>query len=105
MTRFTFQRQGLLMRCKSVNDCLIPCFVIAFQLSAQFRHVRHQKIRITLRQVSTPFSLHCQRQFHQFGLKIVKRELLIVKRSSVGKGIVGIKQRDAQRAGNREDPR
>lgn len=52
-----------------------------------------------------PFSLHRQRQFQQFGLKMVERELLIVKRPSVGKGIVGIKQRDAQRAGNREDPR
>lgn len=49
-----------------------------------------------------PFSLHRQRQFQQFGLKMVERELLIVKRPSVGKGIVGIKQRDAQRAGNRE---
>lgn len=37
--------------------------------------------------------------------EMVERELLIVKRPSVGKGIVGIKQRDAQRAGNREDPR
>lgn len=92
------------MRSKHLDDRLIPCFIVAFQL-AQFRHVRHQKIRITLRQVLAPFSLHRQRQFQQLGLKMVERELLIVKRPSVGKGIVGIKQRDAQRAGDREDPR
>lgn len=91
MTRFTFQRQGLLMRSKHLDDRIIPCFIVAFQLSAQFRHVRHQKIRITLRQVLAPFGLHRQRQFQQFGLKMVERELLIVKRPSVGKGIVGIK--------------
>lgn len=55
--------------------------------------------------VLAPFGLHRQRQFQQFGLKMVERELLIVKRPSVGKGIVGIKQRYAQRAGDRKDPR
>lgn len=74
------------MRSKHLDDRLIPCFIVAFQLSAQFRHVRHQKIRITLRQVLAPFGLHRQRQFQQFGLKMVERELLIVKRPSVGKG-------------------
>nr|VUD23680.1 Uncharacterised protein [Salmonella sp. NCTC 7297] len=45
------------MRSIRLNDRLVPRFIVASQFSAQFRHVQHQKIRITLRQVLAPFGL------------------------------------------------